>query len=44
MTHVDVWHVGPGRANAARVEAETIRALDPIHNVEHAPSAERRAS
>lgn len=40
VTHVDVWAVGPGRAAAARIEAETIRALDPAHNIENSPRAE----
>lgn len=41
-THADVWHVGPGRAAAEAIEAETIRALDPLGNTVHSPRAERR--
>lgn len=39
-THIDVWHVGPGRVAAEVIESETIRALDPKWNVQQSPRRE----
>lgn len=43
-THADVWHVGNSREEAEAIEADTIRDLDPLHNVAHSPRAEREAA
>lgn len=40
-THADVFHVGPGRRNAERIEIEVIKALDPLHNTAHSPRVQR---
>jgi hypothetical protein len=41
-THVDVWSLGCDRREAERVEADAIRALDPLHNTFMSPRAEKR--
>ncbi len=41
-THIDAWQVCHDRDEAERVEVETIRALDPVDNRQHSPSAEAR--
>lgn len=40
-THVDVWHIGPGRTRAYDVEREAIVALDPSHNLQFSPRVDR---
>lgn len=41
-THIDVWDLGCNRAEAERIEAEAIRALDPKWNTYLSPRVDRR--
>lgn len=41
-THIDVWEVADSRWDAEQLEAQMIRDLDPLDNVEHSPRAARR--